>query len=164
MDRKSPLEKIKTPQEFIRLAHALKKEGKVLVQCDGVFDLVHPGHIDYFWRAKEQGDILYVVIVADAFVRKGPGRPLFDQDLRALWVAAIEGVDYVIVNNDFGPRKIMEEVRPDVLVKGAEYQVSPTDGFLLAKQFVESYGGRGEFVKELAHSSEIIQKILKVFK
>lgn len=151
--------KIKTPEEFVLLSKQLKKSGKTLVQCDGVFDLVHPGHIDYFWRAKSKGDLLYVVLVADKFVQKGPGRPLFNQDLRVMWVAAIEGVDFVIVNNDYGPYELIKKICPDVLVKGAEYRVHPTEGFLQDKDLVESYGGKVEFVKELAHSSDILKKI-----
>jgi bifunctional ADP-heptose synthase (sugar kinase/adenylyltransferase) len=109
------------------------------------------------------GDILYVVLVADQFVQKGPGRPLFNEDLRAMWVAAIEGVDYVIVNNDYGPRKLIGEIRPHFLVKGAAYQTNPSEGFLSDKALVESYGGKVAFVKELAHSSEILKKIIKIF-
>lgn len=156
-------EKIKTLTEFITLAKKFKKSGQILVQCDGVFDLVHPGHIDYFWRAKAKGDILYVVIVADRFVQKGPGRPIFNQKLRAWWIAAIEGVDFVIINNDYGPRKIIQAVHPNFLAKGAEYKAHPTEGFLLDRALVESYGGKVEFVVELAHSSDIIKKIYKIF-
>jgi rfaE bifunctional protein nucleotidyltransferase chain/domain len=159
MNHRKAKSKIKTPKEFVLLSRQLKKSGKILVQCDGVFDLVHPGHIDCFWRAKAYGDILYVVLVADKFVQKGPGRPLFNEDLRAMWVAAIEGVDFVIINNDYGPRRLIGEIRPDVLVKGAEYQAKPSEGFLSDKALVESYGGKVVFVKELAHSSEILKKI-----
>ena len=155
--------KIKTSGEFVKLVEALKQNGKILVQCDGVFDLVHPGHIDCFWQAKTMGDILYVVLVADKFVQKGPGRPIFNQDLRAMWVAAIEGVDFVIINDDYGPYKFIEKVHPNVLVKGADYKTNPTEGFLLDKELVESYGGRVGFVTELAHSSEIIKKIMNLF-
>ena len=155
--------KIKTAAEFVKIANNLKKEGKVLVQCDGIFDLVHPGHIDCFWRAKENGDILYVVLVADKFVRKGPGRPVFNQDLRAMWVAAVEGVDFVVVNDDYGPYRLMEKIHPDLLMKGVEYQTNPTEGFLRDKNLIESYGGKVGFVKELAHSSEILKSIYKMF-
>ncbi|MBI3589585.1 MAG: adenylyltransferase/cytidyltransferase family protein [Candidatus Liptonbacteria bacterium] len=155
--------KIKTPADFIALARELKKEGQVLVQCDGVFDLVHPGHIDYFWRAKSKGDILYVVLVGDHYVRKGPNRPIFDQNLRSMWIAALEMVDFVIINDDYGPRQIIEAVQPHFLVKGAEYQTHPTSGFVLDKNLVESYGGKVEFVLELAHSTDIIQKICRTF-
>lgn len=155
--------KIKTPKEFISLFKKLKASGKTLVQCDGVFDLVHPGHIDYFWRAKENGDVLYVVVVADKFVQKGPGRPLFDENLRAMWVAAIEGVDYVVINNDLGPHNLIKIIKPDFLVKGVSYVDNPTEGFLLNKKLVESYGGKVKFVKELNHSTDIINKIYKTF-
>lgn len=155
--------KIKTPKEFVLLAKKLKESGKTLVQCDGVFDLVHIGHISSFHKAKSQGDVLYVVLVADQFVKKGPGRPIFNQDLRALWVAAIEGVDFVVINDDYGPRELMRRVCPSVLVKGAEYQTKPTEGFLLDKKLIESQGGRVVFSQELAHSSDILKKIYQNF-
>ena len=155
--------KIKTPEEFLNLAREFKKQKKILVQCDGVFDLVHPGHIDCFWQAKAKGDVLYVVLVANRFVQKGPGRPLFDQDLRAMWVAAIEEVDFVVINNDYGPYQLIKKIQPSILVKGVDYKINPTEGFLLDKALIESYGGKVEFVKELTHSSDIIKKIYKAF-
>ena len=135
-------DKIKSSEAFILLGAQLRRKGRILVQCDGVFDLVHPGHIDYFRRGRALGDILYVVIVADKFVDKGPARPLFDEITRANWVAALECVDYVIVNGDYGPLNIIEKVRPHVLVKGRLYESEPTSGFLKDKAAVEAYGGR----------------------
>ena len=125
--------------------------------------MVHPGHIDYFQKARALGDILYVVIVADKFVEKGPARPLFDEVTRANWVAALECVDYVIVIDDYGPLQIIEKVRPDVLVKGKVYETEPTGGFLKDRVAVESYGGRVVLVKELQRSTEIINKIYSFF-
>ena len=125
--------------------------------------MVHPGHIEYFIHAKKQGDILYVVLVGDKFVEKGPGRPLFPEKVRAAWVAALEPVDYVIIHQDIGPYKIIEQAQPQVLVKGASYQTKPTEGFKHDRALVESYGGRIEFAPEPMHSSEIIQKIYKTF-
>lgn len=155
-------EKIKTPRQFLVLAKKLKRLGKKLVQCDGVFDLVHPGHIHYFRQAKKQGHILYVALVADKFVRKGKGRPVFNQNLRAGWVAGIEGVDYVVVNNDFGPYELIKKIHPDVLVKGESYRRHPTEGFLRDKQLVESYGGRVFFSRELnIHSTDLLKKLAK---
>ena len=157
--------KIKNGDEFIPLAKKLKAQGKKLVQCDGVFDLVHPGHIHYFAQAKSLGDILYVVVVSDAFVQKGHGRPFFDQDTRALWVAGIGSVDFVVINNDYGPYKIIEAVEPDLLVKGSSYQKKATEGFLKDKALVESYGGQVFFSNELdIHSTDIFEKIARSFK
>lgn len=157
--------KIIAKNSFVHLAQELKAEGKKLVQCDGVFDLVHPGHVHYFAQAKAMGDILYVVVVSDAFVQKGDGRPVFDQDTRAFWVAGVEGVDYVVINDDYGPYKIIEMIKPDILVKGNSYQKKTTAGFLKDKALVESYGGRVCFSDELdIHSTKIFEKIAKSFK
>ena len=155
--------KIKSLETFVTLVAQLRNDGKTLVQCDGVFDLVHPGHIDYFQKGKALGDILYVVIVADKFVEKGPMRPLFDEVTRANWVAALVYVDYVVVNDNYGPLEIIEKVRPDILVKGSLYESEPTSGFLKDKAAVEAYGGRVVLVEELQRSTEIIKKIYRFF-
>ncbi|MDP3710205.1 MAG: adenylyltransferase/cytidyltransferase family protein [bacterium] len=153
-------DKIKDPEEFSFIAARLRKQKKRLVQCDGIFDLVHPGHAAYFAMAKTQGDILYVVLVTDRYVRKGPGRPVFDQETRALWVAGIQGVDYVVINDDYGPYKVIKAVKPDVLVKGDSYERDPTEGFLRDRSLVESYGGKLFFIPETdMHSTEIFKKI-----
>lgn len=153
-------DKIKDPEEFSFIAARLRKQKKRLVQCDGIFDLVHPGHAAYFAMAKTQGDVLYVVLVTDQFVRKGPGRPVFDQETRAMWVAGIQGVDYVVINDDYGPYKVIKTVRPDVLVKGDSYERDPTEGFSRDRSLVESYGGKLFFIPETdMHSTEIFRKI-----
>jgi len=156
--------KIVSLSDFLAIVHDARRDEKRIVQCDGVFDLVHPGHIEYFCRAKECGDILYVVVVTDLHVKKGEGRPLFSHDMRSLWVASLTPVDYVIVNDMPGPHNILELVRPDVLVKGNEYETRPTEGFLKNRALVESYGGRVAFVPEIHHSSHILQKIYDLFR
>jgi len=155
--------KIKSPEAFVALGTQLRKNGKTLVQCDGVFDLVHPGHIDYFQRGKALGDILYVVLVADKFVEKGSMRPLFDEMTRANWVAALECVDYAVVNHDYGPLEIIKKVKPHVMMKGRVYETQPTTGFLKDKAAAESHGGRVVFVEELQRSTKIINKIYRFF-
>ena len=79
------------------LAEDFRVQGKTLVHCHGVFDFVHIGHIDYFEQAKQLGDVVYVSIIADRFVRKGPDRPRFPQDIRLSWVAGIEAVDMKLI-------------------------------------------------------------------
>ena len=155
--------KIKSSGVFKQLGAQMRENGTKLVQCDGVFDLVHPGHIDSFQRGKTYGDVLYVVVVADDFVQKGSARPLFDESTRVNWVAAIEYVDFVIVNYDYGPLEIIKKVQPSVLVKGRQYETQPTSGFLNDKAAVESYGGRVVYVEELERSTEIINKVYRLF-
>src|SRR3989344_3898861 len=156
-------DKVKTKEEFFKVAAKLKRQGRTLVQCDGVFDIVHPGHIESFLKARKFGDILYVALVADEYVDKGRGRPLFKTKDRAVWVAAIEAVDFVVINPDYGPLEIIKQVKPNVMVKGESYIKKPTQGFLADKAAVESFGGRVEFVPEPVHSTEIIKKIYQIF-
>lgn len=134
----------------------MRRSRMTLVQCDGVYDLVHHGHIDSFWQARGLGDFLYVVLVGDGYVNKGPDRPRFVEKTRALWLASLRPVDAVIINQAAGPQNVLERIRPEVLVKGSEYQTNPLPGFLENKAFVESYGGSVVYVKELAHSSQIL--------
>ena len=76
----------------------LKGQGKKIVQCHGCFDLMHPGHIKYFQASKEMGDVLVVTLTPDEYVDKGPGRPVFSQNIRAESIAALQCVDYVAIN------------------------------------------------------------------
>ncbi|HAM57093.1 MAG TPA: cytidyltransferase, partial [Candidatus Rokubacteria bacterium] len=91
-----PLEgKIKSVDDLAADLDALRAQGKRVVQCHGVFDLLHPGHIRHFEAARAEGDVLVVTVTPDRFVNKGPGRPVFNQRLRAESIAALQSVDYV---------------------------------------------------------------------
>ena len=100
----------------------LKSRGKKIVHCHGCFDMMHPGHIKYFQASKEMGDILVVTITPDQFVDKGPGRPVFDQSLRAESIAALESVDYVAVNCWPTAEKTLRLLLPNYYVKGQEFE------------------------------------------
>ena len=102
------------------------KEKKVLL-CLGVFDLVHPGHIKHFQEAKRNGDILVVAITANRYVNKGPDRPVFDESLRMDSVAAIECVDYVVLNDHPDGIQTILDIAPDYYVKGVEYKKHKDD-------------------------------------
>lgn len=104
-----------------KLLH-LKSQGQKIVYCHGCFDLMHPGHIKYFQASKEMGDILVVTVTPDRFVDKGPGRPVFDQGLRAESIAALECVDYVAVNRWPTAEETLRLLLPDYYVKGQEFE------------------------------------------
>lgn len=122
----------------------LKQSGKKIVLCHGVFDLVHPGHIIHFEEAKKMGDILVVSITAAAYVRKGPGRPYFDDEMRLKFLSAIECIDYVMLSEGYTVDDIIEAVEPDLYVKGEEYAKAEDDitGKIQEEvELVRSHGG-----------------------
>ena len=133
-----------------------RKKGKTIVQCHGVFDLLHPGHIRHFASAKHEGDILVVTVTPDRFVNKGPGRPVFNEHLRAESVAALETVDYVAINEWPSAVEAIALLRPHVYAKGNEYrnpEQDVTGKILLEEQAVHKTGGRLHFTDDITFSS-----------
>lgn len=128
-----------------------------IILTTGVFDLVHPGHIDYFEKAKSFGDVLVVSVVDDKFVRKGQGRPIFGQELRLKWLAALEVIDFVVLNGGYGPWKVMKAVKPDVYVKG--YNLTP--GLMKDITTMRDLNGQTVLIPEIMHSTEIFETIKK---
>lgn len=126
-----------------------------IILTSGVFDLVHPGHLDYFNKARSFGDILVVSVVDDEFVEKGPGRPIFNQGLRLSWLAALEIVDYVVLNGDFGPWKVMQAIKPDIYVKGYNLAL----GLIKDIETMRGLNGQTVLIPEVMHSTEIFEKI-----
>lgn len=109
-------------EDLARLVAGLRAQGRKVVQCHGCFDLMHPGHIKHFQAARRMGDALVVTLTADRFVDKGPGRPVYTEALRAESIAALECVDYVAVNPWPTAVETLRLVRPDVYVKGQEFE------------------------------------------
>jgi rfaE bifunctional protein nucleotidyltransferase chain/domain len=130
--------------------------GKVVVQCHGVFDLLHIGHIRHFQEAKKQGDILVVTVTPDRFVNKGPHRPVFTESLRVEAIAALDCVDYVAINQWPTAVEAIELLRPDIYAKGSDYRNASGDhtgGITIERQAVESKGGRLMFTDDITFSS-----------
>lgn len=105
----------------------LRLEGKKIIQCHGTFDLVHPGHIIHFEEAKALGDVLVVTVTGEAQVNKGPGRPYFNDQMRAKWLTALECVDHVLIVPFSTAVEAIECVRPHVYCKGQEYAEAAND-------------------------------------
>jgi len=134
----------------------LRTAGLKLVFTNGVFDILHVGHVRYLEQARSLGDRLVVAINSDASVRelKGMGRPLMNQDERAEILAALRTVDYVTIFDDVSPRSLIARLLPDVLAKGGDYVLDEIHG----REEVEAAGGRVvslPFVEGISTSSII---------
>ena len=118
----------------------LKAEGKKVVFTNGVFDLIHSGHVDYLAKAKKMGDVLVLGLNSDDSVKriKGDKRPILTQDERAFVLINLKPVDYVVLFDEDTPEKLISEIIPDVLVKGADWAVEK----IVGKDVVESNGGK----------------------
>lgn len=134
----------------------LKKEGKTIALCHGVFDLVHPGHIIHLQQAKQMADILVVSVTAAEFVRKGPGRPYFNDEMRMKVLEALECVDYVMLSEGYTVDDVVESVRPDLYIKGEEYAKESEDitgKITTERELVERYGGKVAYTTGQVFSS-----------
>lgn len=156
--------KIVSPDMLATLVHEAKLVGKKVVHCHGVFDLVHPGHINYFEQARFFGELVYVGVLADRFVRKGPGRPRFSQDVRLKWVAALECVDFVVLNDaEEGPWSLMRIVRPDFYTKGESDKIKLDDPKSLIHRdmsTMQEIGGDMRFTPEIdIHSTDLFRTL-----
>ena len=132
--------KILSADQMREVRQRLRASGTRLVFTNGVFDLLHVGHVRYLAQARALGDALVVAINSDRSVRelKGPDRPVFDQDERAEILAALRHVDYVVIFDDVSPRSLIGKLLPDVLVKGGDYQIDEIHG----REEVEAAGGK----------------------
>lgn len=120
-------------------ARRLQSSGKKVVFTNGCFDVLHPGHLDLLERARRMGDALVVAINSDTSVRrlKGPNRPLFPEVERGEILSALSAVDYVCTFDEDTPLEVILEIRPDILVKGADW----TNNIVGSKE-VEDWGGK----------------------
>ncbi|HUJ63374.1 MAG TPA: SIS domain-containing protein [Kofleriaceae bacterium] len=136
--------KLYTLPELIAWREAARARGKTVVWSNGVFDVLHVGHLHSLREAKKFGDLLVVGVNGDASVRasKGPNRPIYPVTERVELLAALELVDALVVFDDATPERVLAQVRPDVHVKGADYANKP----IPERAIVEAYGGRVELV------------------
>jgi len=155
--------KIKTPKELKKIISRLKKIGKKVVFTNGCFDLLHYGHVKYLQEAKRKSDILVVAINSDASLKriKGNKRPIVNEKDRLRIVAGLESVDYVVLFKEETPFKTIRLLKPDILVKGADWDRND----IVGSNYVLSYGGRVstiELVKDRSTTS-LIKKIAGEF-
>lgn len=152
-----------TLTRLLSIRSKLKERGRSVVFTNGCFDLIHKGHLDYLKKSKSFGDVLIVAVNSDSSVRKvkGKGRPILPQKDRAEIIAALEPVDYVFIFNEETPLRVINVLKPDILVKGADYRLSE----IVGAREMKSWGGQVKRVKltEGRGTREIIQTILRDF-
>src|SRR3984957_17951755 len=137
--------KICTLDRLLTIRRSAREAGRTMVHCHGCFDIVRPGHIQHLQYARSLGDELVVSVSADSQVNKGVDRPLIPDDLRASSLAALECVDWVHVNAHPTSVELLESLKPDIYVKGREYERNLDPRFLAERDMVERHGGRVVF-------------------
>jgi len=149
-------------RHVVNLVKRLRKRGNKIVFTNGVFDILHRGHVEYLAKAKSFGDLLIVGLNSDVSARrlKGQGRPIQKQNDRAAILLALRAVDYVVLFGEDTPDKLIRQVRPDVLVKGADYKIAS----IVGAEFVKSYGGVVKRVRLIKgrSSSATIGKLMRL--
>ncbi len=151
---------IKTREEIKKIRVQLKSEGKKVVFTNGVFDLIHSGHVDYLVKAKEMGDVLILALNTDSSVKriKGNKRPILEQNERAFIVSNLKPVDYVTFFEEDTPAEIISDLIPDVLVKGADWAIDK----IVGREVVEANGGEVKNIKFINEQST--SNIIKIIK
>ena len=134
--------KVLSHAQLLEKRFAARGAGRRVVQCHGCFDIVHPGHLRHLRHARAQGEVLLVSITGDSMIDKGTGRPLIPQELRAENLAALDCVDWVYIEARPTAAELLEEVRPDVYVKGREYENNNDPRFKQEQETVLRHGGR----------------------
>lgn len=154
------MNRIKSLGELKIIRQQLKVEGKIVVFTNGVFDIIHAGHIDYLIKAKALGNVLIVGLNGDESVKaiKGDKRPILKEEERAFVVSNLKPVDYVVIFEEDTPADAIEKLIPDVLVKGADWSIDN----IVGREVVERHGGvvrSIEFVNDQS-TSKIIDSIV----
>jgi D-beta-D-heptose 7-phosphate kinase/D-beta-D-heptose 1-phosphate adenosyltransferase len=151
--------KIKSLEELKTELEKIKAQGKKIVFTNGCFDLLHPGHIRYLWKARQLGDYMVVAVNSDRSVReiKGLSRPVLGQEARSEIIAALEFVDGVVVFDEENPLGVIEALLPDVLVKGGDW----SEERIIGADAVRRAGGEVRVIpfEEGFSTTRIIEKI-----
>lgn len=159
--------KIKTVEQLAEVAAYARVAGETVVLAHGVFDLLHMGHVRHLENARREGTMLIVTVTADAFVNKGPGRPIFPEMMRAEMLGAIEYVDWVAVTHSPSAEPVLRAIKPDVYVKGSDYENAEEDitgKISIEQNVVEAHGGRLVFTRDISFSSSsLINRYLNVY-
>jgi len=151
-------------KELLRIRRALRRRGRRVVFTNGTFDIIHRGHVDYLAAAKRLGDVLIVGLNSDASIRriKGKHRPINPGADRAAVLAALAPVDYVCSFGEDTPRRLIEQVMPDVLVKGADWRMNQ----IVGKDVVEQNGGVVKTIRlsRGRSTTNVIDRVLRAYR
>lgn len=149
---------VDTLEELVKIRDILRHEGKKVVTTNGVFDILHAGHVKALRESKEQGDVLIVGINSDACVKrlKGDSRPLVSENDRAYMLDALDCVDYVFMFDEDDPREFLNALKPDVHTNSEEYGED-----CIEAEVVKENGGKIYLIKKIPglSTSELIEKI-----
>ena len=149
---------------MIRIRQDLKKEGQKVVFTNGVFDILHRGHVEYLEKAKSLGDVLMLGLNSDASVKKikGEDRPVMGQEDRAIVLAGLSSVDYICFFEEETPANLIRQLIPDILVKGGDYQIDD----IVGRETVEANGGKVVTIDLVNGQSttSLIEKMVKLAK
>lgn len=135
---------VRSDQRLNEIVKALSGKEKKVVFTNGCFDILHKGHVQYLAQAADLGNVFFIGLNSDESVKriKGPNRPIQDEDSRAYTIAALSFVDFVVFFNENTPYELIKKVRPDILVKGADYKAEDIVGY----DIVMAKGGRVETI------------------
>lgn len=150
---------IQRRETIVQLVNELRKQGKTIVTTNGCFDILHVGHVRYLQKTKSFADISIVLLNSDKSVRaiKGEGRPINNENDRAEILCALSCVDYVVMFDENSPAALLDEIKPDVYTKGADYTMET----LPEADIMRKNGTRVEFISfvEGKSTTNIIKKI-----
>jgi rfaE bifunctional protein nucleotidyltransferase chain/domain len=142
--------------ELAAVVASAHERGLSVALCHGCFDILHPGHIRHLEAARDLADILVATVTADRYVNKGPDRPVFSEAERAETLAGLRSVDAVAINPSESAVPVIRTVKPDLFVKGSEYETRPAEVnplFFDEQRAIEDVGGRTAFTYEAVWSS-----------
>ncbi len=157
------MNKLQTTKQIEKTLEQLKKERKTIAFTNGCFDILHAGHVSYLEKAKNFADILIVGLNSDNSIKrlKGAKRPINSERDRAIILCGLSCVDYVVIFEEDTPIKLIKTIKPDILIKGADWKEKAVAGC----DFIKSYGGKCQFIDLLDNHSttNIIEKILNEY-
>ena len=152
------MKKILKREEILKTIEKLKNENKTIVFTNGCFDILHVGHVRYLKESAKYGDILIVGLNSDSSVKKlkGESRPINNENDRAEILSALYFVDYIVIFNENTPENLLDEIKPDIYTKGADYTIET----LPEAKTVLKNGGKVEFINivEGKSTTNIIKK------